>query len=96
MKKLSKFGLTLLALALPLVTSANAVGVDKPQEKVVKNYETQESCVPATVNTTTYASGTFEVGDDEITIVCEINVVITLAEDCSVSASASAGDCQMF
>jgi hypothetical protein len=30
MKKLSKLGFTLLALALPLVTSANAVGVDKP------------------------------------------------------------------
>jgi hypothetical protein len=85
-----------LALALPLVTSANAVGVDKPQEKVVKNYETQESCLPTAVSTTVYAAGTFEVGDDEITIVCEINVVITLAEDCSVSASASAGDCQMF
>jgi hypothetical protein len=31
MKKLSKLGLTLMALALPLVTSsANAVGVDRP------------------------------------------------------------------
>ncbi len=96
MKNLSKLGLTLLALALPLVTSsANAVEVDNSTGKVGKDYGMQE-CTQQTITDYVFTADPIITSDGPATVVCTIRTRLFIYEDCTMIHTATSLGCDIM
>jgi hypothetical protein len=92
MKKLSKLGLILLALVLPLVTSANEVGVDKPHEE---NKGKQE-CTQAVIRDTIITMDNVMTSDGPGVLICATQVTVIVQDDCATTQTATPMGCEIF